>query len=87
MAFNELALGAKVPVPLVVHTPPLACSTLPLSAPFPPLHILISGPAFTIGTGLIVIAKLLELEVQGAFPLAVSVSVRFFAIVSAVDGK
>ena len=86
-AFRVLALGVKVPVPLVVQNPPVALVTTPFRAKEARLpHMVASGPGFTTGPAGMVMTTLDVFTGQAPLGIVEMLSVTDPAEISPAEG-
>src|SRR5437868_5925852 len=76
----------KKPAPVVVHVPPVATVTIPVSPSAAASEQMVAGPAFTVGASVIVTAIASDTALQIPCAVLVRVNVTVPAAVSAADG-
>ena len=84
--FNAVFDGLNTPVPLVVQTPPVAVVITPFKTIFSFEHTLLSGPADTVGAGVMVTVILPWATAQAPVLVAVKVKRTDPLAMSANDG-
>src|ERR1051326_5236147 len=77
VALSVVLFGTNVPVPVVLHAPPVATVTVPFRFTPDPAQIVWSGPAFTVGAGVYVIVMVSLVAMHALAAVRISITLPF----------